>query len=216
MEHLLSAHGQHITCAADQHLPSCPPAVWRIRTDPGAGPTPSPALSAATSALQPLKSAAPSTTAEAFKGVAKRRALDATKAETGGPAGAEGDGGHQWRTPVDQGLAGLDAGKREAPVEGAEEDAVRGVRESISRCEAGGQGWACVHSQGARALKLGGGGNGEPLTSGSRPKNWFRRPSSCAHGLREGAHSGTSESAGAERVRLIIQHTRFQVIDAWA
>ena len=109
------------------------------------------------------------------------------------------------------GLAGLVAVKREAPVEGAEEDAVRGVCESIDRCEAGGQGWAGVNGQGAWALKLGGGGNGEPLTSGSRPKNWFRKPSSCAHGLREGAHGRTSESTGAERVGLIIQHTRLSI-----
>ena len=174
-------------CAACD-LPGCPPAVQPIPAGPGAGPAPSPALSAPTTALQPSESAAASTTAEAFKAAFKRRALVATTAAAGGPAGAEGDGGHQWRAPVGPGLAGLVAGEREAPVEGAEEDAVRGVCESIDRCEAGGQGWACVHAQGARALKLGGEGNGELRYRGCEAKYGSTSSSSCAHGLRGGAH----------------------------
>ena len=126
----------------------------------------SPALSSTTRALQPSDPAATSTAHEAVEAVVGRCALLVINAANGGPAGEEVDGGDPWRGVLGLGVAGRVAGGRDAPVEGAEKQTVRGVRESIGRRDARGQGGACVHAHDARALKSGGGANDQPLTSG--------------------------------------------------
>ena len=171
-----------------------PPAVWPTCTDHGAGPVPSPALSAATRAPQPSASATAATAIEAVEAVVDRRALLVTNAAAGHLVGAEIDGGDQWLGLAALGQVERVAGLRDAPVEDGQTARKSGVRESISQCEARGQGRAWVHAHGARALGLGGRGNGEPLTSGCGPKKWSRSPSSCCRCLRGGAHGGTSES----------------------
>ena len=167
-------------------LPGCPPAVWSTYLVPGPDPVPSPALSSSTRALQPSDPTATSTAHEAVEAVVGRRALLVTNAENGGPAGEEVDGGDLWRGVLGLGIAGRVADGRDAPVEGAGKHSVRGVRESIQRGEARGQGVACRHAYGARALKLGGWGNTEPLTSGCRSDNRSGSPSACCCGLRQG------------------------------
>ena len=153
-------------------LPGCPPAVWSTYLVPGPDPVPSPALSSTTRALQPSDPTATSTAHEAVEAVVGRRALLVTNAANGGPAGEEVAGGDPWRGVLGLGIAGRVADGRDAPVEGAGKHSVRGVRESIQRGEARGQGGACRHTYGAQALKMGGRGNDEPLTSGCPPKYW--------------------------------------------
>ena len=75
-----------------------------------------------------------------------------------------------------------------------------------------------MHAHGARALELGGGGNGEPLTSGCRAKSRPGSRSSCCRRLRGGALGGASASTGDERVGLITRQTRLSICDedAWS
>ena len=75
-----------------------------------------------------------------------------------------------------------------------------------------------MHAHGARALELGGGGNGEPLTSGCRAKSRPGSRSSCCRRLRGGALGGASASTGDERVGLITSETRLSICDedAWS
>ena len=177
------------------YTPTWPSSRRLVHLDrPWAGPVPSPALSAATRAPQPSASAAAATAIAAVAAVVDRRALLVTNAAADRPAGAEVDGGDQWLDLAGLGQEERVAGRRDAPVEDGQTARKSGVRESISQCEARGQGRAWVHAHGARALGLGGRGNGEPLTSGCGPKKWSRSPSSCCRCLRGGAHGGTSES----------------------
>ena len=78
-----------------------------------------------------------------------------------------------------------------------------GTKWRARRSAAGGHGGAYMHAHGARALELGGGGNGEPLTSGCRAKSRPGSRSSCCRRLRGGALGGASASTGDERVGLI-------------
>ena len=142
----------------------------------------------------PSASAAAATAIAAVAAVVDRRALLVTNAAADRPAGAEVDGGDQWLDLAGLGQEERVAGRRDAPVEDGQTARKSGVRESISQREARGQGGAWVHAHGARALGLGGRGNGEPLTSGCGPKKRSRSPSSCCRCLRGGAHGGTSES----------------------
>ena len=70
-----------------------------------------------------------------------------------------------------------------------------------------------MHAHGAWALKLGGGGNGEPPLVACRA---FFRPgtrSSCPRGLLEGAQGGASASTRGERAGLIPSVTRLLICD---
>ena len=75
-----------------------------------------------------------------------------------------------------------------------------------------------MHAHGARALELGGGGNGEPLTSGCRGKYRPGSRSSCCGRLRGGAQGRASASTRGERLGLITRVTRFSICDedAWS
>ena len=193
-------------------LPGRPLGTWPACVGPGAS-APSPALSAATTAPQPLAPAVTSTAAAAVEAVVGRRALLVTNAAVDRPAGGEVNGGDHWQPLLDLELGGRVAGRRDKPVEGAGKRAVRGVCDGVRRREARGQAEACVHAHGARVLEPGGGCNGEPLTSGCRSKNRSASRSSCCHRLREGIGGRTSESTRDERLGLITSHTRLSICD---
>ena len=118
-------------------LCSRPAAPYPVRTGAGAGPALSPALSAATTARQPLAPAASLTAAEDVEAVADRRTILVTTAAADCPVGGDIDGGDKWRVILDLGLAGHVADGRDAPVEGqgAGKEALRGVH--ASGCHAG-------------------------------------------------------------------------------
>ena len=174
---------------------------------------PSPALSVSTRAPQPLEPAAAATAVEAVEAAVDRRALLATYAATGHPAGVEVDGGIHWRAILGLGLAGRVTGRRDAPVEGARKYTVRAVCESVGRRDARGQGGGCVHAHGARALGTGGGGNGEPLTSGCRPNIRSESRAACFRRLRGGAHGRTSANAEGQQLVLMTSGARFSICD---
>ena len=73
-----------------------------------------------------------------------------------------------------------------------------------------------MHAHGGRALELGGGVNGEPLTSGCRAESRPGSRSSCCRRLRGGALDGMPESTQDESV-LITSETRLSIcgMDAW-
>ena len=154
---LNSAHGRPVTRVA-KHLPGHPLALWAACAGHGTGPTPSPTLSAATTAPQLSALAAASAVAKAVKAAVDRRALLAANTAAGRPVGGEVDGGDHCRALLAPEPAGSVAGRRDTPAEEAGKHTVRGMRESIPRSEAGGQGGAYMHAHGARALELGGGG----------------------------------------------------------
>ena len=171
------SHDRRVTRVA-MRLPGRPPALWAACAGHGTGPAPSPALSAATMAPQPSAPAAASAVVEAVEAAVDRRALLASNAAGDRPAGGEVDGGDRWRALLALGPAGHVAGRRDAPVEMGQNGTKWDKMESTRRSEAGGHGGAYMHAHGARALELGGGGNGEALTSGRRLK--FRIGSRCA------------------------------------
>ena len=70
-----------------------------------------------------------------------------------------------------------------------------------------------MHAYGARALGLGGRGNGEPLTSGCRASSRSESRSACCRSLHGGAHGRTPASAEAQRVGLITRQTRLSIYD---
>ena len=114
---------------------SRPAAPYPVRTGAGAGPALSPALSAATTARQPLAPAAALTAAEDVEAVADRRTILVTTAAADCPVGGDIGEGDQWWALLDLGLAGHVADGREAPVERAGKEALRGVHSS--GCHAG-------------------------------------------------------------------------------
>ena len=71
---------------------SRPAAPYPVRTGAGAGPALSPALSAATTARQPLAPAAALTAAEDVEAVADRRTILVTTAAADCPVGGDADG----------------------------------------------------------------------------------------------------------------------------
>ena len=75
-----------------------------------------------------------------------------------------------------------------------------------------------MHAHGAWALKLGGGGNGEPPLVACRAFFRLRTRSSCPRGLLEGAQGGASASTRGERAGLITQPSRLSICDedAWS
>ena len=176
-------------------LPGRPPALWAACAGCETGPAPSPALSAATMAPQPSAPAAASAVAEAVGAAVDRHALLAINAAGDRPAGGEVDGEDRWRDLLALGPAGHVAGRRDAPVEMGQ----NGTKWRARRSEAGGHGAAYMHAHGARALELGGGGNGDAILSGRRLNIPTGNRSACCRRLPGGARAARDQLQRVDR-----------------
>ena len=131
----------------------------------GAGTGPSPAHAATYMAPQPLLKAVVSAAVTAAEEVANRCALSATfMAKHHAFCVLLGDGDH-WKGMPSLSHVELVVGYRSVVADGARKVSVCSVQKAVARSDARGHKGVYVHAHGARLLRLGGWGNGRPLST---------------------------------------------------